>query len=192
MSYCEKCGNQISENSKFCPGCGTPQNNTPMKLPAQSNITNSSGNFKRGEIIATSYCNYNSVRRFKIAETLSAVIAALFWLYYYFEYEDFALFYAIITSAMSTFFWYDVYITKNCYIHMYENRISGKAVKNYILRSFEVPYSSIADARVIANKKDDVLQLTIKNNFSNIQDIFSCHIVDPYEILKQIQVKINQ
>lgn len=27
MSYCEKCGNQISENSKFCPGCGEQQNN---------------------------------------------------------------------------------------------------------------------------------------------------------------------
>lgn len=24
--FCEKCGKEISDDSKFCPGCGTPQN----------------------------------------------------------------------------------------------------------------------------------------------------------------------
>lgn len=31
MPYCEKCGKQISESSKFCSGCGEPQdNNLPV------------------------------------------------------------------------------------------------------------------------------------------------------------------
>lgn len=189
MSYCEKCGKQISENSKFCPGCGEQQNNASPQIPAH---TNNSGHFKRGAVIASAYCNYNSVRRFKIAEIFSDVCAVFFWLYYYFEYEDFALIFAITLTVEVLFFSYVGYAIKSCYIQMYENCISGKAVKSCILRSFEVPYSNIVDARVIRDKKDDVLQLTIKNNFSNIQDIFSCHIVEPYEILKQIQIKIEQ
>lgn len=26
MAYCAKCGKQVGENEKFCPGCGAPVN----------------------------------------------------------------------------------------------------------------------------------------------------------------------
>ncbi len=192
MPYCEKCGKQLSDDAMFCAGCGAQQNNKSLHPPAQSDHINNSGHFKRGNIIASAYSNYNSVRRFKIAEIFSVVCAAIFWFLYYSDYNDSALILAIISTVEYIFFSYAVYLYKSCYIHMYENCISGKAVRSYLLRSFEVPYCSIVDARVIRNKKDDVLQLTIKNNFSNIQDIFSLHIVDPCEILKQIQIKTEQ
>lgn len=192
MPYCEKCGKQLSDDAMFCAGCGAQQNNKSLHPPAQSDHINNSGHFKRGNIIASAYCNYNSVRRFKIAEILSAVITVIFWFLYFSDYEDLALILAIISTAEMIFLGCVQYTIKSCYIHIYENCISGKAVKSYLLRSFEVPFYSIVDARVIRHKKDDVLQLTIKNNFSNIQDVFSLYIVEPYVILKQIQIKIEQ
>lgn len=192
MPYCEKCGKQLSDDAMFCAGCGAQRSTEVVQIPAQLNKDINQGHFKRGNIIASAYCNYNSVRRFKIAEIFSVVCAAIFWFLYYSDYNDSALILAIISTVEFIFFSYAVYLYKSCYIHMYENCISGKAVRSYLLRSFEVPFYSIVDARVIRHKKDDVLQLTIKNNFSNIQDVFSLYIVEPYVILKQIQIKIEQ
>lgn len=30
--YCSKCGKEINENSKFCEGCGAPQNAVQTSL----------------------------------------------------------------------------------------------------------------------------------------------------------------
>lgn len=191
MPYCEKCGNLMSNDSKFCAKCGSQQNNNSPQSHSRQNPVNNAAP-QRGELIACAYCDYNSIRRFKIGEIVEAIIAAMFWIFYFSDYEISSLFFAIAFTVISILFSYYGYVAKNCILQMYENCVSGKADSAHILKSFEVPYCNIADVRVIRKRKSNVLQLSIKNNFSNSLDVFSCYIVDPYEIMKQIQTKINQ
>lgn len=41
MFYCRNCGSQLTDDSKFCSKCGTPQNNLPQ-APSNSNAPNNS------------------------------------------------------------------------------------------------------------------------------------------------------
>ena len=38
MAFCGKCGTQISEDTKFCPGCGAPNEASPAPAPAPAAV----------------------------------------------------------------------------------------------------------------------------------------------------------
>lgn len=173
MQYCEKCGNQQ---------CYPPEKSS----------------FEKGEEIAIAYCNGKYAVKHKVLAIYWFIVSALTLLIILWSHKNGAVRIFLGISAFGVCicnsFLY-IQIKKNKII-MYENSISGISFDNYRSKSFETPYYNIANVQVINENKVRYLQISIKkisrkNNSLYNLEVFSCYIADPYEMMKQIQIKMN-
>lgn len=205
MFYCQNCGNQLSDDSKFCAKCGTPQNNQ-INSATQQNYNNqqfssyNSISFNRGKEIAVSYCNYKLAGRYKFLTIYNLILFAvgLIMLFLYDNiFDTDAIFPLLIIGIIclalsSTMYSIQFMICQNNNIHIHENCIIGTAAVGLTSKSFEAPYRNIADVRVITKKKGiEYLQISIRNNSSNELNVFPCYVCDCYTMMSNIQKKMN-